>query len=272
MPLFSAVTADHIHLALEEYDALGGEAFRDRYGFGPSREYVLLHDGRSYDSKAILGVALRHATGSPATSEDFNGGRNGAVKVLADLGFEVTEPTGIDASELGAEEALSAWAEAAREELQDTAKHYHAVITAKALGASIQARSGIRTSRPVHYWLGDVLARVGRECASHKEPLLSSLCVNASGSVGEAYGDAVAELTGKRPADLDVHAADERLRCYQQYDAAGLPSDGGRRALTTQLSESRARARKKYHAEKAVPLCPTCQMALPATGRCDNCD
>lgn len=272
MPLFTAVTADHIHLALAEYDDLGADAFRDRYGFGPSREYVLLHEGRSYDSEAILGAALGHATGSPATADHFSEDRDGAAKALVDLGFEVTSPTGRDESEVGADESRAAWAEAAREVLVDTARCYHAVITAKELGAAVQERSGIRSSKPVYRWIGDVLGLVARECATRDEPLLSALCVTAAGSVADSYADVVLELTGERPADPDVHAADQRLLCYQQYDAVGLPDDGGHRALTTQLSEARARARKKYHAEKAVPLCPTCQMALPATGSCDNCD
>ena len=272
MSLFSPVTADHVHLALEEYDELGGEVFRARYGFGPSRDYVLLHEGRSYDSKAILGVALRHATGSPADSDDFSGGRNGAAKVLTELGFEVTAPAGVDAGEVGTEESRTAWAEAARQELLATARSYHAVITYKELATRIQQETGIRTNQLMHYWIGDVLGRVSRECVARDEPLLSALCVNSEGSVGEGYGVAVREATGELPADLDVHAAEQRLLCYRTYDAAGLPSDGGHPALTVKLSQSRTRARKKHHAEKAVAMCPTCQMALPATGRCDDCD
>jgi hypothetical protein len=112
---------------------------------------------------------------------------------------------------------------------------------------------------------------VTRDCAERDEPLLSALCVNAQGSVGETYGAAVAEITGTAPADLDDHAAAERLKCHRWFEAAGLPNDGGTKALTPQLSTSRARARKKHHAEKAANMCPTCQMALPATGICDDC-
>jgi len=257
---------------MEEYDELGAEAFLDRHGFGPSRDYVLIHEGRSYDSKAILGAAVGHATGTPATSEDFSGGKDGAAKVLKGLGFEVTGPAIRDADKVGLEESRTAWVKAAREELIETARRYHAVITPKELGARVQARSGISTAKPLHYWLGDILVRVGRECAARNEPLLSALCVTATGGVDEGYAETVEAVAGERPADPDVHAADQRLLCYHQYEAVGLPSDGGHRALTMQLSDSRARARKKYHAEKAVPLCPTCQMALPATGRCDSCD
>src|SRR6476660_8764291 len=99
-----------------------------------------------------------------------------------------------DASEVGADESRAAWAQSAREELIETAKRYHEVITQKELAVAVQQRSGIRTTRPAHYWIGEVLASVTRECVERDEPLLSSLCVNADGSVGEGYATAVLEL------------------------------------------------------------------------------
>lgn len=59
------------------------------YGFGRARAYLLIIDGKAYDSKAILGVAYRHATGQPLGPEDFSGGAVGAACVLRSLGFEV---------------------------------------------------------------------------------------------------------------------------------------------------------------------------------------
>jgi hypothetical protein len=283
VPLFDAVTADHVHLAMQEHDARGPGQFLSRYGFAPSRDYLVLHEGTAYPSKAILGVALKHATGSAATPADFPSGKDGAAKILADLGFEIAtiddvrrgeSATGSwqEATDVGPEASQAAWAIAARDQLVETAGHYHGVISTKELADSVQRRSGIRTSRPPTYWLGNVLAQVGRECAERNEPLLSALVINTDGGVGEGYAEAVLAITGKRPEDVDVHAADERLKCYQQYDAVGLPSTGGHRALTDKLTASRARARKKDHADKAANLCPTCQMALPATGICDTCD
>jgi len=89
---FSSVTRQHVLQALAEYDARGGEEFLEVYGFGPSRGYTLIHEGRSYDSRAVLGVAHRFATGRLATSDEFNGGMQGAVAILRKRGFEVTEP------------------------------------------------------------------------------------------------------------------------------------------------------------------------------------
>ena len=92
---FSSVTRQHILQALAEYDTRGGEQFLEVYGFGASRNYPLVHEGRSYDSRAILGVAHRFATGRLATPDEFNSGTQGAVAILRKRGFEVSEPVSV---------------------------------------------------------------------------------------------------------------------------------------------------------------------------------
>ena len=89
---FSSVTQQHILQALAEYDARGGEQFLGVYGFAPSDDYPLVHKGRSYDSRAVLGVAHRFATGRIATPEEVESGFDGAVKILRRRGFTVSEP------------------------------------------------------------------------------------------------------------------------------------------------------------------------------------
>ncbi len=79
--------------AIAEYDTRGAEDFLGVYGFGPSVGYQLHYEGRSYDSKAILGVAHRYATGRVATSDEFHGGMTAAAAVLRKHGFEVAEAT-----------------------------------------------------------------------------------------------------------------------------------------------------------------------------------
>lgn len=283
MPKFDAVTREDVIRALAEYDQLGADAFLERYGFGRAREYVLWHDGRSYDSKAILGVAHLHATGSVAARTEFSGGKAGAAKVLRDLGFEVTSPDELavdgapatgswrSSAEVGSDAARAAWAVAARDVLMDAARRYQAVITYKELAVQVQHRTGIRTSQLLQHWIGDVLTRVAGDCRARGEPNLSALCVNAQGSVGNGYAAVVLARTGIEPADLDDHAARDRLDCYRYFDAAGLPADGGAPSLTPQIAAGRSRARKAAREARPVLTCPTCHMALPATGICDDC-
>jgi len=89
---FSSVTRQHVLQALAEYDARGSEEFLEVYGFEPSREHTLVHEGRSYDVKAVLGVAHRFATGRLATSDEVDSGLPGAVAILRRRGFEVSAP------------------------------------------------------------------------------------------------------------------------------------------------------------------------------------
>ena len=74
---------------MEEYDRLGQERFLTEHGFGRATAYLLIYRQRSYDSKAILGVAYKYATGLRIGPHDFSGGIYGAAKVLRKLGFEV---------------------------------------------------------------------------------------------------------------------------------------------------------------------------------------
>jgi hypothetical protein len=86
---WDVVGHQHVRQAVAEYDRLGQDEFLSRYGFGRARAYLLIVDGKSYDSKAILGVAYGFAAGRPLCPEDFSGGTKGAAGILRSLGFEV---------------------------------------------------------------------------------------------------------------------------------------------------------------------------------------
>lgn len=83
------VTPAEVERAIDEYDRLGAETFFAAHGFAPTTTYELVHEGRTYPPKAILGTAFEFATGDRLASGDFEGGRAGAVKVLGQLGFDV---------------------------------------------------------------------------------------------------------------------------------------------------------------------------------------
>ncbi len=87
----SDLTRREILLAAEEYDRLGRDAFLDTYGFAPARSYLLLLNGRTYDSKAIVGVAHGYLSGQrPLEANNFSGGAATVGRLLRGLGFEVT--------------------------------------------------------------------------------------------------------------------------------------------------------------------------------------
>jgi hypothetical protein len=85
------VQPQHVRQAAAEYDRLGRDHFLALHHFGTATAYLLILDGKSYDSKAILGVAYQPATGRPLGPHDFSGGvgTQGAARVLHALGFKI---------------------------------------------------------------------------------------------------------------------------------------------------------------------------------------
>ena len=89
MVKWDPVQPHHVRKAAAEYDQLGRDEFLARHGLGRAQAYLLILDDKSYDSKAILGVAYGYATGRPLGPHDFSGGVHGAAGVLSSLGFEI---------------------------------------------------------------------------------------------------------------------------------------------------------------------------------------
>ena len=84
--------------AIAEYDRVGREEFLNRYGFGGSTRYQLIHEGRRYESKAIAGAAfgVQFPERGPLRSEEFNGGVQ-TTGPLERLGFEIAPTAEADA-------------------------------------------------------------------------------------------------------------------------------------------------------------------------------
>jgi len=82
------LTTSAVLAAVAECDRLGVVAFLDRYGYGRARTWHLRANGRSYPSKAIIGVAIG------LKASEFFGGAHGAVRALLALGFEVRNAEG----------------------------------------------------------------------------------------------------------------------------------------------------------------------------------
>jgi len=168
--------------------------------------------------------------------------------------------------------AIRAWTAAAVQVLERIARIYHGTITYQDLAGQVQDEAGIKTRMLMMNWIGKVLGGVARESHRRGQPLLSALCVHSDGTIGGGYAEAVVEnYGGPPPADLEMHAAEERLRCYQFFGAS-LPAGGGVPALTHQVAARRAWiARQATPAPAADRFCPACNLALPVSGVCDNC-
>lgn len=88
---------------------MGREAFLLEYGYGAARAYWLLHNGKPYDSKAILGVAHKYARPDLGAlgAHDFVGGDNTVRRKLIELGFDVEVTTDVDAQGARTSDSLS---------------------------------------------------------------------------------------------------------------------------------------------------------------------
>lgn len=85
-----------VRQALDEFDSIGREEFLLRYGFGKSRRYMLVEDGKRYDAKAIAGAAhgFQHPDEGPLKQSDFTSGLHTVVPKLRSLGFEIEDEAG----------------------------------------------------------------------------------------------------------------------------------------------------------------------------------
>jgi 5-methylcytosine-specific restriction enzyme A len=87
---FRDVTREAVLAAIEEYDELGQDDFLSKYGFDRARAYLLVHDSKAYDSKAIVGAAHRFLPGERAlAASEFSGGDATVGRLLRRLGFTV---------------------------------------------------------------------------------------------------------------------------------------------------------------------------------------
>lgn len=171
-------------------------------------------------------------------------------------------------------EAEDAWADEARRILGTVAGTYHRLIDRTDLAAQVQDGSGIHSSKNPHYWLSRVLAQVAAVNVLEHEPPLTALVVHRqTGAVGDDY-DEVLRLTGADPITDELarekHAAAARMDCYR-WAGATMPPSGGHPALSPRLDQRIVRDRKRARSEAQPTVCPTCYMAIPPTGICDNC-
>ncbi len=163
-------------------------------------------------------------------------------------------------------DAIAQWASAGRPVLEHVARTYGAHVTYQEMSELVQEATGITTGVPFRHWIGSVLGELARR-ERPGEPLLTSLVVRANGTIGDGYIVPIRERGEPDPADLELHAATERLRCYRHF-GADMPSDGGRPAFTKSVAAKRAYARPT----RPRLVCPTCNLQLPVSGHCDNWD
>jgi 5-methylcytosine-specific restriction enzyme A len=94
------ITREAVLAAIEKYDRLGQDEFLAKYGFDRARAYLLIHDGKAYDSKAIVGVGHGFLPGERTlAASEFSGGEAtlGRLLPLCQTRVRQDEPVNISA-------------------------------------------------------------------------------------------------------------------------------------------------------------------------------
>jgi len=151
------IRSEHVLRALELCDQLGREAFLHRYGFNHAQTYVLVHDGRPYDSKAIVGVAHGFLPGQRAlVSSEFSGGEATVGGLLRRLGFTVRTADGFTA-DLFVEQVSKLhvhWSEG-------LPALYQPITLLWATGRALRGEPRLETWDVTRLQVGDLLVRYG---------------------------------------------------------------------------------------------------------------
>lgn len=86
----SVTSREAVLAAVAEFDRMGRADFLKKYGYREAVSYFLLHEGRRYDTKPIIGSAFGHQHRLPPLANDeFSGGKAAVQKALSRMGFQV---------------------------------------------------------------------------------------------------------------------------------------------------------------------------------------
>lgn len=96
MGLSELTDAAAVLAAMREFDALGRDRFLEKHGFARSRYFLVEHDGRRYDSKALAAVAYERQfpQRQALLAAEFSGGAGTVVPVFRRMGFRVVDTRG----------------------------------------------------------------------------------------------------------------------------------------------------------------------------------
>ncbi len=138
--------------AIAEFDRLGRDVFLKKYGFKQARRYMLLHEGRQYDSKAIAGAAVgfQYPDAGPLLARDFSGGEATVKARLEHLGFKFLEVYDTESTDM-ANGALRSY-------LEDWVTHYPNARATRTKFEASPIAAQVRTEAPkfIRAHLGDI--------------------------------------------------------------------------------------------------------------------
>jgi 5-methylcytosine-specific restriction protein A len=151
------ITREAVLAAIAEYGRLGQDHFLSQYGFRPAHQYLLVHKGKFYDSKAIVGVAHGFLPGRrPLAAGDFSGGEATVGRLVRRLGFTVSVSSEMTSSDLVARisQLQVRWADG-------LPALYQPITLLWAFGRALRGEPRIADWKTTRLQVGDLLARYG---------------------------------------------------------------------------------------------------------------
>jgi len=152
-------------------------------------------------------------------------------------------------------DAMRAWAPIAQRVLYETSVSDRATITLEELAEIVQEESGVRTKEAVSTWITRLTDRV--TAADPDIPIPVPPAPTKARATRAAAPKRAKPATGATPTAA----------------ASSATITGSTPAVpaTSAAPKATAAPKRPRGAEPEVTICPTCFMALPASGICDNC-
>ena len=232
--------------AIAEYDTIGQAAFLAKYGYAPAQRYCLEHEGRRYDSKAIVGAAYGYQfpDRGPLAASEFSGGEATVRPLLEGLQFTVIDKLGgvsltaADIRLIRESRSRSKFAELSDEQ-RAAYQRVHASLAS--LGALVQSKlgsgdfslkltsgfspkSGVRGYLPKDLWFA--VSNVRNEAEFERMPQLFMIVSDR----GIDYGFAACIP----PRQFSDQTIQQRVRAAAPEIFSALPAPGSAPALEWQ--------------------------------------
>lgn len=235
-----ATLTDHsaITQAFDEFDKLGRELFLLRYGFKEVNESFVVARSARYDTRALFAAAIEFQTGNAVAAKDV--GLAGAAAQFIALGYVVVGSN--DQKDRQRFTSLDAALS-------------HVAIPVENLDA---VREFVSRGLYAEYYVPSSRAYIGLKPRSGKPPHFV-----AAGYIAYREDDGRA-----RGIDLPVKPV---ARAFAAKSPARTKSVGPSTKVRSN-KPSTPQQRAAAAAEREQAFCPTCFLALPATGVCANCD
>ena len=231
--------------AMAEFDSLGRDLFLLKYGFTPVNESFVHHGIGRYDTRALFAAAYGHQHGEPLLKRQVGGGMSGADGRLAQLGYVV-----VGANDLKNRSTYTSFDAAVS----------HVPVPLDNLEA---IREFLLNRNYSEFYVPDSRAYIGAKPRSGKPThYIAPGYISYREEDGRPMGITLT-IRETRAVTAFLPIRDTRSSGSSASDDSG--------SVASKVAAERPFKRTSPE-DRPLNVCPTCFLAIPATGVCGNCD